>query len=197
MPGIDGRIEGAAWVNGSMPGKFALRFGWPDSGVRLNIPVECRQLTLAAWVWLDILPDTQDFMSLLMSDGEWIRTRGKMHWQIYSPQGKLAVGITGADQLEVDLNCRSRSIFNGQSIDRWRFAAIVCDLAGGKIGFYLDGELADEATPAVPASAAIEIGPATIGRWDHSGMHPGDDRILYGRMEELMVFRAALAPGSS
>ena len=76
----DGQLVGGAeWVEGRLPGKKALLFHQPGSGVRVNIPVECKQLTLLAWARLDALPNPH-LRAILTSD-TWHERPGSVHWR--------------------------------------------------------------------------------------------------------------------
>ncbi|MCD4727047.1 MAG: hypothetical protein K8R46_05270, partial [Pirellulales bacterium] len=188
---FDGRISDAPWVSGRFPGKYALRFGWRGSGVHVNIPVECRQLALVAWVKLDYLPSAragQYLSGLLLSDG-WGQPTGQVHWQI-TQEGAMVFNIRG----NVHATGPPPGSSGGLRQDQWHFVAVTRDLATGKTGIYLDGDLVGEQVLAVPDSAVIKLGGATIGNWDDPNTSPDRQRQLRGRMEELMVFRAALSP---
>jgi len=203
---LDGRIESPAWVPGRFPGKHALRFGWPGNAVRVNIPVECRQLTLLAWVHLDFLPTPPDAPQygegaggLLVSDG-WNRVAsggtdfaGRIHWQIRY-DGRMLFVLDNSGE-----GSHSPPVFdNAEALGHWRQLAVVYVHGPdtSRAAFYLDGEHLggeDVAAGASPTMAA-KIGPAMIGAWwdSRDADRTSASRPLGGRIDELMVFRSAL-----
>ncbi len=197
---FDGRIESPAWVPGRFPGKHALRFGWPGNGVRVNIPIECKQLTLLAWVNLDSLPSPPECGGLLLSDG-WNRVgfsranfAGRIHWQIRY-DGTISFTLDNRSG-----NMRSRPVFdNAETLGHWcHLAAVyVHGPEASRAALYLDGEHVgdrENITAAAQSTMAAKIGPAMIGAWWDSrdadctcASYP-----LGGRIDELMIFRSAL-----
>ena len=65
---LNGKIQGATGVAGRFPGKWALEFKQPQSGVKVNLPKEMKSMTLVAWVNIESLPHLWN--GLLMSDGD-------------------------------------------------------------------------------------------------------------------------------
>ncbi len=199
---LDGRIENAPWVSGRFPDKYALQFGKPGSGVRVNIPVECKRLTVAAWVKLDRL-SARYLSGLLMSDA-WIRSdpntycAGRIAWQICN-DGRVSFCLDNWND-----NTISWSVLdNTRVLDHWRHFAVVYvyDPEASRVTFYLDGEhvgKGDMTTIAHPTMAA-KIGSAMIGAWDSQGAGglddvAGDRRSLHGAIDEMIIFRSALSP---
>ncbi|MEN6448983.1 MAG: LamG-like jellyroll fold domain-containing protein [Thermoguttaceae bacterium] len=184
---FDGWIRGGTWVPGSFPGKRAMRFAKPDDGVHVEISAECRQITLAAWVRIDAL--SKSFNSLLVSDG-WGRP-GQTHWQL-SKDGMMM--FSAVDARDAGVEVRSpRPVLGNADFGQWRFLAVTCDRATGKVRFYADGEPAGEQSFAASRSATFQFGPAMIGCWNDWQEPPANDRTLSGCVEELMVFRAVLS----
>ncbi|MCG2683820.1 MAG: hypothetical protein L6306_09425, partial [Planctomycetales bacterium] len=195
---LDGRIENAPWVSGRFPDKHALQFGRPGSGVRVNIPVECKQLTVAAWVKLDRLPTAAEGLAgLLMSDG-WSRNdsfTGRIAWQMRY-DGRIFFTLDNWND-----NTISWSVLdNARVLDHWRHLAVVYvyDPEASRVAFYLDGEHVGEGdmTALAHPTMAATIGPATIGAWDSRGAvaDANDNRRLHGAIDEMMIFSAALSP---
>ena len=195
---FDGRIEGGKWTSGRFPGKYALRFGWPGNFVRVNIPVECRRLTLAAWVKLDYL---RYLSGLLMSDGWNIDGRdfvGRIAWQI-DDGGRMSFCLDNWKN-----NTYSSPAFNNVgALGHWRHLTVVYVYGpeASRATFYFDGEHVGEGdmTAGVRPTMAAKLGPATIGAWDSRGADrpadaAGDGRSFRGAVDELMIFSEALSP---
>ena len=77
---LDGMVKGAAWGNGRMAGKHALRFNGPSDYVQVNLPQKVDDLTLAAWVQVDSFGNNLN--SLLMSEDYGQRRHGQISWQL-------------------------------------------------------------------------------------------------------------------
>jgi hypothetical protein len=199
----DGRIEGAQWAAGRFAGKSALQFG--RGGVRVNIPVECPQLTLAAWVNLDSLPMPPDALQygdgyggLLMSDG-WNRVSsggadftGRIHWQI-AFDGRMGFTLDDWD----GVHCQP--VFdnaNGQGY--WHHLAVVYihGPEASRAALYFDGQHVggDDMAAAAHPTMTAKFGSAMIGAWwdSRDADRTSASRSLSGRIDELMIFRAAL-----
>ncbi len=147
---FDGRIGNSRWVLGRFPGKYALSFGRPTSGVHVNIPVECRQLTLAAWVRLERLTKIN---ALLMSEG-W-NQRGKISL-LLTPPGTLRLGYCcdGSNCPQLD----SPVVLGSDGFGRWRMVAFAVDLVASEVRFFLDGKPVGK-QPLPPATGALRWPP--------------------------------------
>ena len=192
-PGIFGRnYDGQLWgsinmgmIEGRFPGKTALKFDCRGDEIRLDIPVECKQITLAAWIRLN--SKTNPVNTLLMSNG-W-NTPGQLCWQAY-PAGSAAFGVVdGVPGIRSGLATRIEP--EGEFCGHWRLVAVTSNPNAGKLAFYCDGQLVSEHTVAFGPSPA-KLGQAAIGEWDPSGI--GDaERMFQGDIDELMIFNAALS----
>ncbi len=184
---FDGHVWGSlrlGMAKGRFHGKEALKFANPGDGVRINIPTECRQMTLAAWIYLERPPET--YASLLMTD----KTAPAMcHWQLI-PDGTMSLTVVGRQYEYYSL-----PVLDNACKSPWRFVAAACDCDAGEVAFYLDGKPAGS-RPLAKDTAAVRIGSATIGAWE-SGEHwqssPNPMRVFDGRMDELMIFHAVLS----
>jgi hypothetical protein len=180
---FNGELLNSTWVDGRFPGKSALEFMAGDSGVRVNIPGEYRQMTLIAWVSSNKLAN--DYNGILMSD-DWLRSK-ELHWVILDG-GQVDLIVFG----QIVHREPTKSI-PADSLNRWCMITGVIDTATNKIFLYLNGEYLDTFEPEfIPA---IQIGSATIGGWNNQGK--GDSNLnrthnLSGRMDELMIFQKAL-----
>jgi len=188
-PRFDGRLMGTLRMGmaaGRFPGKQALRFDTLGDGVRVDIPVECRQMTLAAWVRIESSAKWKGV--LLMSDG-W-NEPGKTCWLLRD--GGVGFGyFNGRGSQAID----SPPVVRADFADRWRMLAVVADQDARKATFFADGEsLGQSNLPIATSSPLFALRAAMIGTWNHLGVHPADDRTLQGYMDELMIFNAALSP---
>ena len=192
--GIFGRhYDGQLWgsinmgmIEGRFPGKHALKFDWLGAGVKINIPVKCKQMTLAAWVKIEQM--ARPSQAILASDG-WNQWPGQMQWFIRRGGAMvLAVDATGKRTAE-----SAPSAFEPDRLGRWCLLAAVYDAAAGTISMYLDGQLIAQQAIATKDSVPILLGPAWIGCWDHQDVPPADDRTFEGCMDELMIFSTALS----
>lgn len=187
-PKYDGKLTGEAnWDDGRFAGKHSLRFAKPGSGVRLDIRVDCKQLTLIAWVQLDRAP-TQKMRAFLTSDS-WHKRGGSVHWDI-------------RDETTFDLDVSTAtggsvkpwtSLFSypGPS-DRWRMFAATYDMNALQGCAYFDGKLVGRETLQNPSVACIDK--ATIGGFNSSEPTIDNrDRTLGGRIDELVIFQSALS----
>lgn len=184
----DGQLRGAVqWAQGRFPGKHALHPGYSDDdGVHINIPDECRQVTLAAWVNIETI--SRPFNALVMSDG-WEKP-GNLHWQILS-QGQMKCDCCGFSRTFGGI---SPPVFDKSGVGKWRFVAAVFDLTAGKLTFYCNAMfLSEHSMGVVPPETFVRLGPTMISAWEPLSFPLGRERRLEGRMDELMIFRAALS----
>ena len=99
---FDGRLVGGAeWVEGRLPGKKALSFSQPGSGVRIDIPLDFKQITLLAWAKLDPLPHER--VRAYLNSDTWTERAGSVHWQ-GRPNGIDISLDRGVTNLEPALN---------------------------------------------------------------------------------------------
>lgn len=184
-----GTIVGCNWTEGRWPGKRALQFRSVSDRVRLNIPGEYQQLTLAAWVQLHSLSAHQDQSSLCMTQG--IQT-GSMHWQVLS-DGSLCLGITASAKPKVTDDYISPVIFTPERFGQWIHLATVLDTKAQEVRFYVNGRRLSTHPLKRPTTEVI---PATceLGNWipfpNYHGEHPV--RNFVGCMDEFTLFARAL-----
>jgi hypothetical protein len=182
----DGRIEGgAAWVAGRFAGKQALAFAQRTAEVRINIPLESQELTLAAWALVEPSPAGVGENVLLMSNS-WGQPAGSTCWEIHHTLGRLNVDLNGKNQLLSPL------VFTIDGHNGWRFVAVTGS-SPGKLRHYLDGRVIAEQE--MQQGPGRFIGPATIGNWEDLGAQGGARRPFGGAIEQMMIFRKALSSG--
>ncbi len=184
----DGAIVGCEWVDGRWAGKGALEFKRLGDRVRIQVPGSFDTLTLAAWVRIDALEHR--FNSLMLTDGF---DPGESHWQI-DFDGRLVLGIRNeANAKTWRTDYASPRVFTSDRLGRWTHLATVFDDPGGTVTHYVDG--AAVWTGPLVRRAPISIGSAELGNWGSAAWHElAPIRNLRGRMDEFMVFRAALGP---
>jgi hypothetical protein len=184
---LDGVVENATWNTGRLSGKHALQFNGPDDCVRINVPQEADNLTLAAWVCAYSLDNPLN--GILMSD-EWGRG-GQVHWQL-SFNG--CVGFSVFDSVIRSGNEESAPVFDAKRLFRWTHLAAVYDREAARIRFYADGDAMGEVN--VAKRVPIRIGAARIGHWNSATMidKKSTVRSFHGRIDELAIFGRVCSP---
>ncbi len=180
-PRFDGHVWGTlrmGMAQGRFPGKEALKFANPGDGVRVNIPVECKQMTVAAWVNITQLISD---LSLLSSDG-W--NPGAVHWNI---EWGIGGRMVFASDFGPDVRANSPPVFNDGVCRRWIHLAATHDSVARKTTYYLDGQSIGETTAGT--SVAFRYGAATIGAW----LDSVSQRTFQGRIDELTIFSRVLS----
>ena len=193
-PGIFGRnYDGQLWgsvnmgmIEGRFPGKTALKSDCNGDAVRINIPIECRQMTLAAWVRFEQPP--KELAALLMSDG-W-NEPGKMCWALGKAGSMKFAYFDGKNSRACESPPAVR--VDPASLGQWQLLAIALDQDAESMVFYADGEPIDrQALPSATPSPLFALNKATIMAWNPLQI-AGDERPLMGTMDELMIFNKSL-----
>jgi hypothetical protein len=190
---MDGRIEGAKWADGHIPGKQSLEFTGKDDRVQINISGKFEALTAVVWLRVDGLPN--DYHGILMSDGFYRRV-GQFHWQI-QPDSVARLGFCLSANPDVDTsleNTRGTPKFGQADFQAWRHLAIVYDSKAQIATAYFDGLPSDggKLSHAVP----LDLGSSEIGNWEPYQNNMGDaynKRWFIGRIGELQLFNRALS----
>lgn len=146
---------------------------------------EWPQLTLAAWVRLDLLG--APYQSLLHTDGWGENNPGQVHWMVtrYTTMRLALFGNTlapGSEDRDGYPDSRTPVL---PEPGRWVHLATVYDAAKRTVRFYLNGVF-DKETQQDRAHPA-RLGPAQIGNWDRQ------DRKLSGRVDELVILGRAMS----
>lgn len=153
-------IVGCTWTEGRWPGKHALQFRSLSDRVRLYVPGEHRQITMAAWVQLHGLNVRQS--SLCMSQG---LGAGYTHWQVLHDGSLcLGVGITPGGKNWEDYI--SPVVFVPEKFGQWVHLAVVYDTAGTEVRFYVNGERISRHPMKRPV--ALTPGIVELGNWTPS-----------------------------
>ncbi|EDY19634.1 LamG domain protein jellyroll fold domain protein [Chthoniobacter flavus Ellin428] len=184
-----GTIVGCNWTEGRWPGKRALQFHSVSDRVRVKLPGEYRQFTIAAWVQLHSLNARQDQSSICMSQGLDV---GDVHWQVIHT-GAICLGIVAEAHPHVTDDYISPVVFTPDRFGQWVHLAATFDIAAKEVRFYVNGELLSRHTlkrPIVPKPAVAELGnwlPAS----DYAGSHPV--RNFVGCMDDFSFYARALS----
>ncbi len=188
-----GAIIGCQWTRGRWNRKGALEFKRPSDRVRVNIPGEFENLTLAVWLRVDGFD--RSFSSILLTDKF---DQGDVHWQIKST-GQMDIGVKVEPEVRQAIYVTPRA-FNYEDLGQWVHLAVVVDQNRNILTHYLNGEIFDAQELNLADNGAepdqnvkITFGNADIGNW--SPLRPYDGfltRNFNGRMDELAIFGRAL-----
>ncbi len=179
-----GSIVGCVWTEGRWPGKQALQFRSVSDRVRLSIPEEYRQLTLAAWVQVHSLTSRQS--SLFMCEG-W--ETGDMHWQVL-PDGSLCLGVASGPQAATD-DYISPTVFTPERLGQWMHLAVVYDTVEGQVNHYVNGKRVS--SHRMRHRTPLQPGLAELGNWNPSAKwQQRPVRNLVGSMEDFSLWAKAL-----
>ncbi|MCW0221376.1 MAG: FecR domain-containing protein [Prosthecobacter sp.] len=196
-PSRGGGAVGVKWTQGRWPMKDALEFKGPGDRVRINLGAEKYDaMTLATWVRVDGVD--RKYSALLLTDGY---EPGEPHWQIYE-DGSLMFSIAYPRPSSEDKTKKfnqiyySPSIFNQSNLRRWHHIAVTYDNQSGQAIQYLDGvEISREVNSHHVPGRAVTFGPSEIGNWGlPTENHQFPIRNLNGRMDEFLIYKAALSP---
>ncbi len=185
----DGAITaGAEWTDGRLPGKTALSFRQRGSGVRIDIPVDCKQITLLAWVKLNPLPNPH-LRAILTSD-TWHERAGSVHWQLRSD---TTFDLDVSTAAGASVKPWSGVFRFPDAMTQWGMFAETYDVEALQGCAYFDSTLVGKETLVKPSAA--RIGAATIGAFTAPAPDKTEnaDRTLVGRIDELMIFRTVLS----
>ena len=181
----DGEIQNADFVDGRFPGKKCLEFMAADSGVRVNLPDEYKQMTVIAWVNINQL--VNNYHGILTSDG-WTQP-GNLHFQIRK-NGQLGLHIFSGWAGVNDY--WSTKTLTDDYLGRWCMIAGVVDTDQNSVTIYVNGEFFEK-LPTIGQMLPARIGSATIGGWNRViPTDPDYPRNFSGRIDELMIFQNAL-----
>lgn len=180
---LDGAIVGCRWADGRWPGKQALEFKSTEDRIRLNVPGEFESLSLACWVRIDGFD--RWLSSLLLTDGH---NLGEVHWQ-FTTTGRLLLGVKAEpDQSQEYL---TETVLRPADLGRWIHLACVYNSQAKEVIHYVDGRRV-KSHPIVKGTP-LRIGPAEVGNWVPQELKDHRIRSLNGRIDELALFKTALA----
>ena len=172
-------------VQGRWPGSWAADF--VRVGDHLPVDVgggrEWPQLTLAAWVRLDVIG--APYQSLYHTDGWERENPGQVHWMITEPGvmrlALRAMTLAAGSVERHGFPDSATSVLGAEG--RWTHLAVVHDSDRKTVRFHLDGRFDSETRLAIAPPA--RLGPARIGNWNRN------DRRLSGRIDDLVLLGRA------
>ena len=191
---LDGKIIRAERVSGRWSGVEdggALEFKKPGSRARVNIPGTFSNFTFSAWVRIDSL--NHDWNSIFMGDSY---QPGEPHWQL-NEDGSLVICVKIYDR-DKDWHYlyKSEPIWDPSKSGQWIHLSSVYSPTEKRVRHYCNGkEVYNRHIDPVWLIQDLKIGPAEIGNWGQPTRKDPDFSIrnLNGRVDELMIFNAALS----
>ncbi len=181
----DGSIVGCSWTDGRWPGKHALEFRNVSDRVRLSVPGETENLTMAVWVRVAGLDRT--YNSIFMSES-WGERR--VHWQI-TRGGAVRIGIAKESEMHHD-NYDAPEFFTSERFGIWTHLAVVFDSKAGEVRHYANGQRVS--TARLNDASPLRIGIAELGNWnDHGKNTTVPIRNLSGAMDEFALWKRVLS----
>ncbi|MCB1097700.1 MAG: FecR domain-containing protein [Verrucomicrobiae bacterium] len=192
-PGVDiqdATIVGCQRTSGRWPEKGALEFQGVSDRVRLSVPGEYDELTLAAWVRVQGLD--RKINSLFMSDGF---EHGTLHWLIRD-DGVLGLTVIGHQPLDYQI-LATHPVVTLDQLGSWLQLAVVVDGKAGRVVHYVNGRPIGRESLRIPPP--YRIGTAELGNWNAEGFgSPSEDpslvRNFSGVFDEFFLFKRALGP---
>ncbi len=181
----DGSIVGGAWNEGRWPWKRALEFRNVSDRVRLSIPGETKELTMAMWVRVNGLDRALNSLFMSESWGE-----RKIHWQI-TRDGRVRLGVAGV-RGKGHQDCDTEVFFTPERFGRWTHLAVVFDPTAKEVRHYANGSLL--ARIPLQDVSPLKIGIAELGNWN-DGRKTGSVAIrhLSGAMDEFVLWDRVLS----
>jgi hypothetical protein len=177
---LDGRIEGAEWVNGRWPNKRALYFHGPGSGDRVVLPEQQRfdfAQTFSVAVWFQTTSFRGENVSALIG-------KGGQTWRLqrFGTTNFLMMDTSGDIHADMILSPHTE-VTDG----RWHLVvAVVEPMANSKYKrLYLDGRLEAEVSVPLPFRHSNE--PVWLG-----ALPDAPDRVFPQRIDEVAVFSRLL-----
>jgi hypothetical protein len=181
---LNGAVVGCVWCPGRWRGKSALEFKRTSDRVRIEVPGEFPQLTLAAWIRIE---GVNNWLSSLMLTDDW--EPREAHWQI-TVKGEIILGVMqddgGGD------GHHSPPVIGPNDLGKWVHIVTAYDSASNCISHYLNGNIVSQGALSIPVP--LRIGSANIGNWNNARYHDIDAiRSLNGRIDEFALFRRVLS----
>lgn len=179
-------VVGCQRAEGRWREKQALEFQNINDRVRLAVPGEFHDITLAAWVCVKGLD--RQFSSLFMCDGF---EPGTVHWLIRN-DGVLGLTVMGPGSGNYQI-LASPPVLTPDRLGLWMHLAVVLDGTSGRVTHYANGEPISR--HALKFSPPFRIDAAELGNWVlGSGPDPIPELIrnLRGALDEFTLFNRAL-----
>jgi len=173
---LNGEIKGARWTTGRMPGKDALEFDGDLARVRVSIPGELKESTIATWAAILYVNDSYCSCCLLVDDWADGNCQGALQ---VTPDGQIQLGAT----VHNAFGTPAVLPWQERGLNRWRHVAVVADPSRRYGACYLDGKKVFEGE--VPKDYSARFQAAHIGNW--WGLNGKFERGLVGRMDEMVI----------
>jgi len=179
---VDGAIVGCRWTEGRWSHKGALEWKGTENRVRIFIPGDYESLTLAAWVRIDGFD--RYLSAIMLADGH---DEGEVHWQ-FTETGQMLLGVK-ADMTKSQ-DYLSGVVLRPSDVGRWVHLASVYDGGAGEVAHYVNGRRVW--SDIIRRDTVLRIGAAELGNWVPEDYKDHRVRSLNGRMDEFIIFKAAL-----
>lgn len=193
---IEGVVVGCETGDGRWTGKSSLKFSHPSDRVRVEIPRQFEQLTMASWVKADSIKLLS--LPLIQSEGKQERS---LFWVLHhghrdKPMAPHFAETTDpADEKGDRRNYLSAAkVLSGEQTGRWMHFSVTFDNAAGKVTHYVNGHVVDRHE--IESPRPLGIGLADIGNWPSRDWAKGtkwEVRHLIGDMDEFLISRRAFS----
>jgi hypothetical protein len=186
-----GAVVGCRWVGGRWPGDGALAFDTPGHRIRVALPGEFRQLSLATWVRVD---ESRNFCKCLMNSAK--EQPGAVLWFLYQQEGHdtLALAETTGDASRRIHYMGHKALAPRRDLQRWTLFVTTYNLDTREVRHFKNAQLL--AKHPIPRDNPLSIGRAEIGNAAYENWIKNtkwEDRHLTGAMSEFFVLGRALA----
>ncbi len=198
VPGSDGAVVGCHAVEGRWPRKKALGFENSSNRLRLNLPGEFRELTLAAWLKIEKLHSPR--ISILNPQTNqdryihWSLSRTPRDWDgNYRWHQHFSETHQSADQKGDRNHYHSDADLSDFISDKkWFHLALVYHPETKEVRHYANGIRVH--TSAIKEARPLGIGIADMGNWPYMDWAEGTEfevRYLNGAMDEFLIAKRA------
>lgn len=193
-----GVIVGCRWGNGRWPGKSALEFSNSSDRIRINVPGEYGELTLACWVRIDskqhgqialINPETsQD------SYVHWSLRKGRETEDLF-----IQLEQTSDPGRTYSLSRREHyyteaAVVTDRNLGSWMHMATTYSVDRGLVSFYVNGKLIEVSK--MQKRRKTMIGITDIGNWPQREWARNTEweyRHLDGAIDEFLILNRVLS----
>jgi hypothetical protein len=182
---LNGQVEGAEWVAGRMPGKYALYFHGPGSGDRVVLPEQERfRFTgpFSTAVWFRTNRFTGKWQALV--------AKGQDSWRLQPNEAEdsLAFDTTWESNQSEDVCLQKTAGRTNVADGRWHLAVATYEEIQGsaRTRLYLDGQMDSEGQSPTPLRQNNQ--PVWIG-----SLSTIADREFQGLIDEVAIFARSLS----
>jgi hypothetical protein len=182
---LDGRIEGAVWSDGHIPGKQSLKFGGRNDCVHVNIPGSFEALTIA--VWVNVERPVNGAGGILMSD-RFHQRLGQCHWQFLSDGSMQLAPCWSTSRIDAPRGFTTGSsgiVMGREDCGSWCHLAVVYDARKRTAQHYKNGRSCGTVT--FDRIIPLVFGPSEIANWDAVPGMVTPIRNLPAQFSELLL----------